>query len=194
MTETPEDPQFVALLDDYLQRFQRGERPDREALLAAHPQLRSALECLDALEGMAPPSKAGASGDATLDFPDGPGDVTLDFPDDSDGLPRDFGSYELLAEIGQGGMGVVYKARQKGLDRIVAVKMILAGHLASPEHVRRFQVEAGRPPGCGTRTSCTSTRSGKYTGSITSRWNTSRAASLAQRIAQGPVEPARPSA
>ena len=43
-------------------------------------------------------------------------------------------------------MGVVYEARQEGLDRSVAVKMILAGHLASPEMVRRFQSEAKAAP------------------------------------------------
>ena len=57
-------------------------------------------------------------------------------------LPGDFGPLLLIAEIGRGGMGVVYKARQKALDRVVAMKMILATHLASPEHIRRFQVEA----------------------------------------------------
>jgi serine/threonine protein kinase/Tfp pilus assembly protein PilF len=54
----------------------------------------------------------------------------------------DFGDYELLEQIGRGGQGIVFRARQKSLNRIVALKVIGLGHWATEAHVKRFRREA----------------------------------------------------
>jgi eukaryotic-like serine/threonine-protein kinase len=123
----------IEILDTYLAQLQAGDRPDRELFLRAHPELASALDCLEALEKLGP--KPGElEGEGFI--------LSSESHQAVANLPRSFGNYRLLAEIGRGGMGVVYKARQEDLDRIVAVKMILSSHLASAEQVRRFQAEA----------------------------------------------------
>ena len=114
-------------LDCYVESMHRLDEGQRSEFLKDHPELLPLLACLDSLDSIAPvPAK----------LP--PGEVS----GTSHGQPTEFGKYELQGELGRGGMGVVYKARQTDLDRIVALKMILSSQFASEEEVRRFYAEA----------------------------------------------------
>jgi serine/threonine-protein kinase len=178
MTDEPLDENALDVLDAYLAQLQSGEKPDRAAILREHPELLSALDCLEALEQLAPPPrKEPTHADDNADTA-----PTLAM------MPCDFGPYELIREIGRGGMGVVYEARQKGLDRSVAVKMILAGQLASPELVRRFQTEA-KAAGRLRHSNIVHIHDvGQFNGQDFFAMEYIEGQSLAQRIKQGPID------
>jgi WD40 repeat protein len=128
----PDQARLESLLADYMQRLDRGEAVDRAEVLAAHPEfaddLRSYFDDSDVVDRL---RGRGARPTAISPPQPGPG-PTL----------RYVGDYELLEEVARGGMGVVYRARQLSLQRLVAVKMILPGRLAAPDEVERFRAEA----------------------------------------------------
>jgi serine/threonine-protein kinase len=138
MTDDTTHPDAAdALIAAYLEAVQAGNPPDRAALLAEHPEcadeLREFFADLDRFNALANPLRQGPAEGAL------PPDPTLT---DAFAAGRTFGDYELLGEIARGGMGVVYRARQVSLNRIVALKMIKAGALASAADLQRFRAEA----------------------------------------------------
>ncbi len=125
------------VIAEFLDALHRGRVPDRRALLEANPDLADELGAFfaahDRIDLLAAPIRAVARESADLDGPTDPVDGEL---------IGYFGDYELIGELARGGMGVVYRARQVSLNRPVAVKMILAGSLATADDLRRFRTEA----------------------------------------------------
>ena len=136
---TSSNPLVGSLLAEYQEAIAAGVPLSIHELLARHPEaspelapvLAAALRSQDTVAQPSTPATAG-----TLDA------SSLPPPDGAVPLGGQFGDYELLGEIARGGMGVVYKARQTSLGRVVALKMILAGSFASADQVRRFHHEA----------------------------------------------------
>jgi WD40 repeat protein/tRNA A-37 threonylcarbamoyl transferase component Bud32 len=151
MTDHPDDAiardqRVQAILHDYLLALDRGEAPDRQKILREHPDVADELQALfadqDKLNQVARDGRTGPAADvATCEATTLPPEEGAPV-DGALGTVRYFRDYELLEEIARGGMGVVFKARQMSLNRVVALKMILAGQLASDMDIRRFRTEA----------------------------------------------------
>jgi serine/threonine-protein kinase len=131
------------VIAEYLEAVEAGRAPDRREFLARHADLADELRAFFAdrdhfaqAAGQLGPPALPPDAAAT---PAPPETTTAAAPL---GSVRTFGDYELLGELGRGGMGVVYKARQVSLNRLVDLKMILAGQLASSADVQRFRTEA----------------------------------------------------
>jgi tetratricopeptide (TPR) repeat protein len=148
------EERLFAVLAAYLQAVESGQTPSRRELLENHPDIADDLEAFlqqdEALQRLSGhPSLAAAPSSSVLG-------QSIEAPTRGEPLPLrrelspappegdvvDFGDYELLEVIARGGMGIVFRARHKELGRLVALKMILRGDLASEEERRRFRLEA----------------------------------------------------
>ncbi len=130
------DERLDDVLAAYVDAVEAGEKIDRDEWLRRYPDLAADLtEFFTNRDRLEPPADPVATVDWTGKDPaeDLPIGAAKSFQ---------FGPYQILAEIARGGMGVVYRAHQVGLKRVVALKMIVAGALADADAVRRFRTEA----------------------------------------------------
>ena len=172
---------------EYLRAEAAGATPERAVFLGRHADIAAELGQFfadrDAVTRLGSPVGvfAGAAGGG-----DTPGHGL------SPTFPAAFGPYELLAEIGRGGMGVVYRARQAVLQRLVAIKMITPGAATGPWQWRASAMRRRRRRACSIPTSCRFSRSGNTRASRTSPWNTSREAAWRGAWMDSRSRPGRP--
>lgn len=119
-----DDPRLLHMSRAYLADLEMGRKPDRQAYLASCPELAEALaECFDGIDlaqTLKPPAPS----------------VAMEYP------ANPLGDFQILRELGRGGMGVVYEAVQLSLGRRVALKVLPFAAALDAKHLQRFKMEA----------------------------------------------------
>ena len=126
----PSQPELLEILDEFVERTQRGEPVDIDAFVRGFPEhaesLREYLESLLFLQRMAPDVAA----------------VEGHLDGCADWSGRTLGEFRILGEVGRGGMGVVYEALQETLGRRVALKVLPFAAVLDQQQIKRFSLEA----------------------------------------------------
>ncbi len=178
------DVTLASLLEQLAEAARRGTEPDLDALIEAHPELADELRGLWATANVIDGVVLAAEIDSSL------ADArTSSAALRSPAVPRRIGQYEILRELGRGGMGVVYHARQAGLGRTVALKMILRGELASAADVARFRGEAESAARLSHPHIVSVYEVGDFEGQPYFSMQYVEGTTLARRIADGPLPP-----
>jgi serine/threonine protein kinase len=191
MDHDPDDlqsQQVDAAIAEYLDAVKRREPPDHDSFLLKYngvaAELKEFLDDHQLLDAAARRFDASASTDHPQTTN---GKPVTDAAYSS--LPRAFGNFELLEEVARGGMGVVFKARQLNPSRTVALKMILAGQLASQDDVNRFAAEAHAAAALDHPHIVPIFEVGQHDGQHYFTMAFVEGLSLAQRLANGPLLP-----
>lgn len=198
----PLDPEreerLAALVESLSEVRGTAAQTELERLVRGHPdlagELREVFAAMSVADAVAERSTILAAADAsaaalevqctTTDSWGGSGFVPGAAP-----LPVAFGDYELVAEIGRGGMGIVYRALQKSLGRTVALKMLLRRDLATPADLARFRSEAEAAARLDHAGIVSIFEVGEHDGHPFYSMQLVEGTTLAKRLAAGPLPP-----
>jgi serine/threonine protein kinase len=174
---------LAALVDQLLAEARAGSPAEVDRVAAENPDLADELRELWAVAAVA--EEFGSQSAAHKD--DGERLDPSSLAAHGAAMPPSFGDYELFEELGRGGMGVVYRARQKSLDRIVALKIILGGSAATNADLARFRGEAETAARLNHPHIVPVYDVGQHSGLPYFTMRYVKGSTLAQRLAEGPL-------